>query len=263
MTIADLAYEALIQEVSLSHKPGLVEKDNSGSHTDMDYDLFLKSARALKPHFINYVKIGQTTEKERMFQELREEGIKAEHSMFEATNGINTHKGMNFIFALLCGGIGYLYQHQQPISDIHSFIADISSGLLKDFDDTLSTAGQKQYVQLGLLGIRGMAMDGFSILKEIKLRSLTEDELRKALFILMSRLNDSTIIKRGSLEALEYVKFISQKILTQKLYTDTKYLKDLNHEFVRRNLSPGGSADLLAAKIFLYTITIYYHQLEG
>lgn len=49
--LAQLVEEALIAEVTLSPKPGLVDAIDSGAHHDMDQALFLRSARALTPYF--------------------------------------------------------------------------------------------------------------------------------------------------------------------------------------------------------------------
>lgn len=47
--LAALVEEALIAEVTLSPKPGLVDALDAGAHSDMDYALFLKSAKTLTP----------------------------------------------------------------------------------------------------------------------------------------------------------------------------------------------------------------------
>lgn len=49
--LAALVEEALIAEVTLSPKPGLVDALDAGAHSDMDYALFLKSAKTLTPFF--------------------------------------------------------------------------------------------------------------------------------------------------------------------------------------------------------------------
>lgn len=51
--ISDLAVNALIEEAKLSPKPGLVDLFNNGSHEDMNFDTFIKSANSLRPYFIN------------------------------------------------------------------------------------------------------------------------------------------------------------------------------------------------------------------
>ena len=42
---------ALRMEAGATPKPGLVDRENSGAHSDMDYPLFLASSAALQPCF--------------------------------------------------------------------------------------------------------------------------------------------------------------------------------------------------------------------
>ena len=57
------AREALIREVEATPKPGLVDKNNSGSHSDMDVSLFIKSADALAPYFTAFAEYGRKRRK--------------------------------------------------------------------------------------------------------------------------------------------------------------------------------------------------------
>ena len=111
--------DAMTEEVSATPKPGLVDRSNSGSHTDMDYPLFLTSIAALKPFFHRFFRLGwlhwDKTDGE-LFSLLREEGQRAEHAMFAATGGVNTHKGMVFSAAILCGALGRLHAGLFPLS---------------------------------------------------------------------------------------------------------------------------------------------------
>ena len=49
--LADRAVTALLEEVLLTPKPGLVDKRGRGAHLDMDVDLMCRSALALWPGF--------------------------------------------------------------------------------------------------------------------------------------------------------------------------------------------------------------------
>ena len=108
--LSSLAKKALLEEVNLDCKPGLVCRNSQGAHDDMDIETFYLSANALVPHFENYQQITIKHQKYDidLFNQLRQEGIKAERSMFEATGGINTHKGANFIFSLLISATSQL-----------------------------------------------------------------------------------------------------------------------------------------------------------
>lgn len=50
-TAARQAVRALLYEVNTTPKPGLVDRRNSGSHTDMDSFTFMSSAASLYPYF--------------------------------------------------------------------------------------------------------------------------------------------------------------------------------------------------------------------
>ncbi len=114
------ASKALLYEVTLTPKPGLVDCANDGSHSDMTLATFIDSTAVLTAHFYRYIKIGFDNfrqDPQIIFNLLREEGIEAERSMFDATNGINTHKGVNFSFALILGATG-AYLAQNPNKNV-------------------------------------------------------------------------------------------------------------------------------------------------
>ena len=52
-TISSYAEKALLYEVSLTPKPGLVDRYSNGAHHDMDFYTFLDSIVSLAPFFIN------------------------------------------------------------------------------------------------------------------------------------------------------------------------------------------------------------------
>lgn len=109
---ASCAVRALLYEVSSTPKPGLVDRDNSGSHRDMDFFTFLDSSAALIPWFRDFFCIGWDhfdEPDEVLFSRLRFSGREAEAGMFQATNGVNTHKGLVFSFAVLCAALGKVH----------------------------------------------------------------------------------------------------------------------------------------------------------
>ena len=109
--VAELAARAAILEVAVSPKPGLVCLGSSGAHSDMDYPLFVRSARALRPYFAQAHALGQSTPAlapGQVFARLRPLGVAAEQCMLRATGGINTHKGLIFSMGLFCAAVGRL-----------------------------------------------------------------------------------------------------------------------------------------------------------
>ena len=88
--------QALISEVNTTLKPGLGDRCHNGSHKDMNRELFLKSADNLFPYFCQSARLGleagcHGTPLPEVFSSLRALGLKAEQTMYQATNGGNTH----------------------------------------------------------------------------------------------------------------------------------------------------------------------------
>ncbi|UUX33198.1 triphosphoribosyl-dephospho-CoA synthase CitG [Fundicoccus culcitae] len=277
--IPSLAIKALMYEVTVSPKPGLVDRFNNGSHQDMNFYTFVDSVLSFQPFFKQYYMAGKElshcSDLNQLFFRSREIGIQAEKAMFDATNGINTHKGANFSFALLLIGIGYLVEREQlthwtPVhsDDLFNIIQLMTKDhLLKDFDEVHNkqkhTHGEKLYLQHGITGIRGEAVNGYPILKNILLpyfRSyageLNEYILLKGLVLTMGHIEDGNIIYRGGMEAWQLVKQESLALFNEKLNPEEFLLAvhDYDQILIERHLSPGGAADALSLGIFLYLL---------
>lgn len=123
--LAALAVRALLDEASLSPKPGLVDPVSTGAHSDMDFALLVKSATCLEQGFYECALIGFESPAGVGFESLagdshdeipvlpvREKlqrvGLALEKTMFAQTGGVNTHKGAIFIFAYLLAAAGRL-----------------------------------------------------------------------------------------------------------------------------------------------------------
>ena len=85
--IANDAVKALLYEVSVNPKPGLVDPVSSGPHPDMDVFTFIDSSMSLENYFLKAADLGYSYQGQlsEMFLELREYGKIAEKTMFEAT----------------------------------------------------------------------------------------------------------------------------------------------------------------------------------
>ncbi|HEX4170618.1 MAG TPA: triphosphoribosyl-dephospho-CoA synthase [Bryobacteraceae bacterium] len=98
----------MLYEVELTPKPGLVDRRGSGAHTDLSPDMVKRSANAIEPYFSWMAAVSAELA---LGQELRKKlgaiGRSAEHSMFAATGGVNTHKGAIWIFGLLVSAASY------------------------------------------------------------------------------------------------------------------------------------------------------------
>ena len=67
----------------------------------------------------------------------------------------------------------------------------------------------------------------------------------------MTTSEDSNVVYRGGLEGLEYIKNEAKRILND---FSVEAVREFDTECIKRNLSPGGSADLLAVTAMLHMI---------
>jgi triphosphoribosyl-dephospho-CoA synthetase len=150
-------------------------------------------------------------------------------------------------------------------------IAQISQGIikrelvpLKENQPEKLTSGEKLYLEQDITGIRGEAEKGFPSAKkayfylkqEMKKQRKLNDILIEALFLIISELDDTTILIKSHKKAnwaKERAKlFIEKGGLLQK--EGISILKEINNEFVKHNISPGGAADMLSCAIAVFLI---------
>lgn len=261
---AGLAVRSLLYEVCVTPKPGLVDRAHNGSHQDMDIYSFMASASALWPYFAECVHIGQVTSgaaAPETFAALRFSGMQAECDMLRATAGVNTHKGAVFSMGLLCGALGRLpREHWISPETILREIAAMTAGSVRQELDgvtaaTARTAGQRIYAAYGITGVRGEAEAGFPVVLKSGLplleayleQGLSNDEAGSAVLMrLIADTQDTNLIARGGYELQRDTVDRIRAILDQQEVPDTVTLQELDRDFVSKNLSPGGSADLLA-----------------
>jgi triphosphoribosyl-dephospho-CoA synthase len=276
---AQLAYSAMLNEVNLTPKPGLVDMRNSGAHKDMDLTDFYRSADAIRtwiPYFIEYGMDTHMQASSDILNGLRPLGIACEASMFKATLGVNTHKGTIFSLGLLATAMGRLVSNHQAITQqsLCQEVALMSSGLVArelQQNNQAATAGQRLYLQHGITGARGEAESGFLSVQRLSLpvyqRLITEgiDQQRallQALLTLMAANRDTNVASRGGQDGLTWLQQTSQQFLDTGGVMQADYITQLKHfdqQCIERNLSPGGSADLLIVTWFLAQFPESHH----
>ena len=107
--IVAMASKASSFELMVSLKPGLVTYSDSGSHSDMDRFTFAKSQASILSYYKDAFLAGwENIEDEMSFFHLRLKGMKAERRMFQATGGINTHRGWIYITGILAAAVGLI-----------------------------------------------------------------------------------------------------------------------------------------------------------
>ena len=275
---ARLACQALLYEVAITPKPGLVDRENSGSHRDMDFFTFQASAAALQPYFAQCVRIGrQGGAPEETLRALRLPGKLAEAEMRRATVGVNTHKGAIFSMGILCGALGRLDRESWENPDrILDECAAMAKGIVsEDYRDltpeTAKTAGQKLYLRYGITGVRGQAEAGFPAVREAGLPTLEaalaagkniNEASCAALLALLVHTADTNMIHRGGFDGMQQATLEVREILDRENFPSRETLESLDKRFIEKNLSPGGSADLLALTLFLHFLRETAHMSE-
>lgn len=266
------AYEALLEEVYTTPKPGLVDTYSRGAHEDMDVHTFEKSARALLPYFVRMTQQGlkENGPARKVFDQIRKTGIAAEKAMYRATGGVNTHKGAVFSMGIYCAAAGRCLAEYGDITEARLRNIQIEMTeetlrkeiLLLGKKDAVSH-GEINYRNYGTTGVRGEAAKGYPSLWNTALpvfrqgiregRCLNLVKLQ-TLFALMCCMEDSNIIARHNLEVLQKVQREARRFLARGgAYREqsSQELVEMDKEYTRKNISPGGCADLLAAVIFI------------
>lgn len=270
--IAHLATRALHAELDTTPKPGLVDKDNSGAHRDMDHALMSRSIRAIHPYFVRLALLGFTDDMP-SHDDIVKTGIEAERAMFEATNGVNTYKGALFSMGLaVVAAAGKAWQGS---SITPQTLSAAISKLAFAFPDTKGTHGSKAKQTAAsetatFKGALDNAREGYPMLFNDWLpfyANLSKNgephALHLTLLRIMCDLDDTNIVYRTSLAMMKQVKEESRSVLsrwsgathgTPQADAGTNLdtiLGDMNRSFVQRNISPGGSADMLSLVVFI------------
>jgi len=258
--------DALRHEVMAWPKPGLVSPVDSGSHRDMHLGTFFASITALRGCFAELARAGARAES---FSALQAIGIEAEHKMLAATCGINTHRGAIFNLGLLAAAAS-LRNSDDSISqlDCGTVVAKTwGAEILAGRNNAPASHGNHVFRKFSAGGARIEAAAGFPTVYNIGLPVLRrlmqngqdrETALIGTLMALMEYLPDTNVLWRDGEEGLDFVR-ASAAAFNHSGGVDAsdwrERLRDLHRAFVARNISPGGSADLVAA-------TLVAHQFE-
>lgn len=267
--IAGLAVRSLLHEAAVTPKPGLVDRRDSGAHSDMDFFTFIDSSAALASYFreVTYTALHFPGEPEEMIALLRPLGLRAERTMLSATGGVNTHKGLIFSLGLVCAAAGYARPRSPALTEdlIFGLCARMAAGTLDELagGGVSPTHGVAAYRRHGCAGARGEAAEGFPNVRRHGLpalrgaldRGLSRNDAGVwALLHLMAHADDTNIVSRADLATLRRVQEECGRFLRSRgsIGRLLPYAEALNGDFVRRGISPGGCADLLALTYMLF-----------
>ncbi|MDO5389747.1 MAG: triphosphoribosyl-dephospho-CoA synthase CitG [Eubacteriales bacterium] len=271
-SIGAKAWRALLEEVYTTPKPGLVDLYSCGAHSDMNVSIFEKSAQALHPYFIQMAALGyeMSGSPEELFHKIREVGVEAERAMCGATYGVNTHKGLLFTLGIFCAAAGRCIREDGKLTEKKLFDMEqqmVAKILFRELGRIETkepeSHGEKNLKIYGTLGIRGEAINGYPAIRNIALPVLRQGISERkewnlvklqTLFHLMSEVEDSNIISRHNPQVLFQVHMEAKEFLKcGGAYAEdaTEKLQMMDEDYIRRNISAGGCADLLAAAIFI------------
>ena len=264
--IDDFALDALYDELNLENKPGLVCPSSNGSHSDMNHDTFIASITSLRGYFATLSEFGYEN---RAFADLKNKGIYQEIKMRQATNNVNTHKGAIFNLGFASAAIGKCLQQNQSLTTqnicaqiVNSWQYDLTHHLERKAD----SHGQQMYKKYGVTGAIEMVSNGFQIIQNTALPCFydtfyrTQDFEKAAmqtLMILISALSDTNLVWRGGMKDLMNAQTMAKQFLQAGGVYQSNWrqaVSTVNQYFIHCNLSPGGSADLLAVTIFFYKV---------
>jgi holo-ACP synthase/triphosphoribosyl-dephospho-CoA synthase len=260
--VSALAMKAVLYEISLTPKPGLVDKMSSGSHSDMNYSIFLESSASLFPWFATLVQEGFSfgeRDPGKVLPVIRYTGLQMEKEMFRHTRGVNTQKGLIFLMGLSLFTCGILFEKFDAFDSgyFRETIRKICKNITKELEINQpdKTHGKQVYDKYLISGIRGEVMEGLPTVFDrglpelIKYNAISDEALLSAFLAIASENSDTNILYRSNIQVLN-----TFKMLARKAY-DSHSSEDLNKliAYCRdENISPGGSADLLVMSNFIF-----------
>ncbi|VFR46421.1 Triphosphoribosyl-dephospho-CoA synthetase [plant metagenome] len=262
---ARLAVRALHDELSLYPKPGLVSPRDAGSHEDMDAGTFLRSLFALR-HY--YARIAAAGWHDADFPVLRDLGIAAETRMLRATGGVNTHRGAIFALGLLAAAGASLWRRGVPPDDA-AWRAEVPRRWGRGLRLAGAAAGTPSHgMQVAMRyrasGARGEALAGFPAVFDLALPALRQAQSvgadwqatrLHAFFTLLAEVEDTNLLYRGGQAGLDWMRGEARAFLAGGSVFSPGWFaraQAMHRQACARRLSPGGSADMLAAACFVF-----------
>lgn len=275
--IAFEAESALCEELETYPKPGLVSRVDDGSHKDMNAGHFKAGIAALRGFFVC---VAEAAMRGAGLDELRRLGLAAERGMLAATGGVNTHRGAIFTLGLLAAAAGRMSAAGPRAQGPERWAAAETAtmpGRLGDFVrsawgreimsgiDDAASHGAEAARRYGCGGARAEAAAGFPSIYQCALpayRAALERHGRAparvhCVFALLERVGDTTLLHRSGLEGQEFARNAAREF-NRRGGVDAPGWEEravkTHREFVKRNLTCGGVADLLAATIFIQRV---------
>ena len=260
--LAARAVRALIEEALLTPKPALVDRRGPGAHRDLDLGKLLRSACALRESFERMALEAAGASADLPLRErLGALGRQGERAMLAATGGSNAHRGAIWVLGLLVAAraLGGCAATVREVAGVAARLARLPDR----HAPRLATHGARVCREFGVGGARAEAAAAFPHVTEVGLPALAAARRRgatepcarlDALLAIMSSLDDTCLLHRGGWQAVEAARSGARSVLAlggSGSAAGAAALAALDADLLRRNASPGGCADLLAACLFL------------
>ena len=261
--LADVVVAALIDEATLTPKPGLVDMSSRGAHTDLTWNLMCTSASALHHSFSAMAQAGLVMDDNAQLRHhIGHLGRLGEACMMQATGGVNTHRGAIWALGLLVTAAARDLFKLAPIQ-----VAQRAAQLARIVDSQApaqaTNKGALACLTYQVGGARVQAQQGFPLVIEAALPALRaargrgQDETTArldALLSVMALLDDTCVLSRGGWSALDAVQRGAAWVLGLggcSTAAGKVAYREFGQQLLRLNVSPGGGADMLAAALFL------------
>jgi triphosphoribosyl-dephospho-CoA synthetase len=220
----------------------------------MDYDMMNRSIDVLQSVFYELATMPQENGLP-SHSDLLKIGLAGEEKMLKCTGGVNTHRGALFSLGLtVVAAASILADDEKPtVENLPVKIRELASR----FQRIGSSHGMEVRQKYGIPGALDYALDGYeelfsSWLPYLRANEDDENKLYKLLLLIMSELDDTNVYYRAGKTGAKFVKDSAREILSSFYICK---LSQLNDEYCRGNISPGGAADMLALTIFIDSIT--------
>jgi triphosphoribosyl-dephospho-CoA synthase len=255
-TLSWAATRALLDELETTPKPGLVDRNGSGAHTDLSFSRLRASALALEPVFakLAMVAAGATPSRE-LREEIGEIGRRGERAMLVESGGTNTHRGALWALGLLVAGAATIGARD---ADAIARRAAAFARLPDRFAGRSHSNGLIAARRFGARGARGQAAAGFPHVTKVALPALRRGVAASDVLLrLIATLDDTCLLHRGGAAALGVARRGARESLRAGGLATRRgraAIERLGAVLLAHNASPGGCADVLAAALFLQAI---------
>ena len=244
--IKKMINEAMLQELNLHPKFGLVTPLTNGSHKDMDYNLMITAKNAILNDLTDMFMLGYQSDLplDKLFIQTRKLGLKADKHMFKATNKVNAYQGLIFNLGLFLVNLGKSLKDDLTLNDVYENIKEMS----------------KCFINEGNFGARKQAAEGYQIIKDLLNHyDISKMDTLDILIYFINNLDDTVLLRRC--KDIKLLRKIKEDF--KKLDSSMKLLiNQVNNDCIKNNLSFGGCADLLVVSLFINEFTNTFNKIN-